>query len=192
MKPWIIGAAVAAACAGVVGAGHHHSGGAQPTASAAPVAAAADGTLDLDDAAFLAGAWRGEMNGDLVEEHWTAPAGGNITGMFRWIGADGGARVIEVLTISREQDGAVVLRLRHFDGALTPWKSEAEPVALSLAEASPNKAVFRADAAKGGSLAAVTYEVKDGGTLAIVVEFPAERKREPLRFSLKRAAPAAG
>lgn len=186
MKSWIIGAAVAAGIIGLSGAGHQPSGGA-----GAP-AAAAQRALALEDAAFLAGAWRGEMDGDLVEEHWTAPAGGNITGMFRWIGADGGARVIEVLTISREKDGAVVLRLRHFDGALTPWKSEAEPVALALAEASPNKAVFRADAAKGGSLAAVTYEVKDGDTLAIVIEFPAERKREPLRFSLTRAAPAAG
>lgn len=189
MRSWFISAAVAAACAGVVGAGHHRLGAAEPPAAGA--SATADEKLDLDAAAFLAGAWRGEVNGDLVEEHWSAPAGGNITGMFRWIGADGGVRVVELLTISREKSGDIVLRLRHFDGALMPWKSEAEPVALTLAEAGAGRAVFRADADGAASLEAVTYEVKNG-SLSITIEFPARRQRDPLRFTLERAAAAGG
>ena len=179
MKSWITGVAVAAGVMGLIGAGRQP--GAEPKPAAAP---AAESSLRLEDAAFLAGAWKGLMEGDLVEEHWTAPAGGNITGMFRWIGADGTTRLVELLTISKEKDG-VVLRLRHFDGALTPWKSEVVPVALTMVEAGPSKAVFRAGA-EGGSLKAVTYEARDG-TLSILVEFPGDR--EPLRFSLKRGEP---
>ena len=70
--------AVMVTCAAAVAASGLH----QPPASVpAPAAAAAPKSFTLADAAFLAGAWQGDMGGELVEEHWTVPSGSNITGM---------------------------------------------------------------------------------------------------------------
>ncbi len=139
----------------------------------------------IADAAFLAGAWKGVMGEERVEEHWSAPDGGNIIGMFRWMKADGTARVLEMLTIS-EEEGAVVLRLRHFDTKLTPWASEATPPTLRLAEASEGRAVFRGE---GQPISAVTYHGPTPDELRILVEFPGDRPA--LDFRLSRAAAGA-
>ncbi len=133
---------------------------------------------------FLAGAWKGEMNGELVEEHWTEPAGEAILGMFRWMGKDGKARLFELLSIKAEAEGPV-LRLRHFDGALTPWASEASGApALKLTECAEGRAVFT-NAAAGG-LKACEYVVR-GDQLTILVTFQ-ETGRPPLKFQMKRLA----
>lgn len=136
----------------------------------------------LDQVAFLAGAWAGPMGADHVEEHWTAPRGTSVLGMFRWVRADGAPIVFEILTITKEGDD-VLLRLRHLDAKLQPWPSEVTPVTLRLAEASDRRAVFRAieDEKK---LTAVTYECPTPDELRILVEF--QNGREPLRFRLDR------
>lgn len=143
----------------------------------------------LGDCAFLAGAWKGSIGEDRAEEHWSAPDGTSILGMFRWVNADGTPGVFEILTITQEE-GGVVLRLRHMDAKLQPWPSETVPMTLKLAEATSGKAVFRAVEAEK-KLAAVTYHCPTPDALHILVEFAGEKPREPLDFRLKRAAPGA-
>jgi hypothetical protein len=109
--------------------------------------------------------------------------------MFRWVNADGTPGVFEILTITEEPEG-VILRLRHFDGKLTPWAGETAPMTLRLAETSSGKAVFRAVESEK-KLTAVTYHCPAPDALNILVEFAGEKPREPQDFRLKRAAPAA-
>lgn len=142
--------------------------------------AATPAAATVESLAFLAGAWVGEMGGGHVEEHWTGPKGGTIQGMFRWINADGSVALLELLAISSEA-GGVVMRLRHFDGELTPWASEKTPTKVALAECSAGKAVFKGE--PGAALARIVYE-RAGEELKITVSF--SDGREPLGFSLKR------
>lgn len=150
----------------------------QPDASPRP--ARPPDAPTLDTLVFLAGAWAGELDGGHVEEHWTAPQGGNITGMFRWVNADGSVALLELLTIAKEDRG-LVLRLRHFDDKLTPWKSETAPTTATLAECSATRATFRGE--PGKALGGVTYE-RAGDGLRITVSFA--DGREPLQFALRR------
>lgn len=131
---------------------------------------------------FLAGAWKGTIQEDLVEEHWSEPAGDALIGMFRWVGKDGKTRLYELLTIRIEAEGPT-LRLRHFDGSFTPWASEAAGVpALRLSESTANRAVFTNVATTG--LKSCDYAVQ-GDELTIIVSFH-DANRPPLRFQLKR------
>lgn len=131
---------------------------------------------------FLAGVWKGEMNGDLVEEHWSEPAGESLVGMFRWVGKDSKVRLYELLTIKSEADGPT-LRLRHFDGAFTPWASERDGVpSLRMSECAGTRVVFTNVANAG--LKSCEYEVK-GDLLSIVVSFH-DPNRQPLKFAMKR------
>ncbi len=171
-------------------------------ASAIPAARARPQTPSLGDCAFLAGAWKGAIGEgapnpgqpglgtqDRAEEHWSAPDGTSILGMFRWVNADGTPGVFEILAITQEE-GGVFLRLRHMDARLQPWPTETVPMTLALAEASPGKAVFRAVESEK-KLAAVTYHCPTPDELRILVEFAGEKPREPLDFRMKRAAAAA-
>lgn len=179
----VFGFGLLAACGLAAWAGVQPSGAAP---SATPAAAALGHALA--DCAFLAGAWKGSIGEDRAEEHWSAPDGASILGMFRWINADGTPSMFEVLTIT-EEEGSVLLRLRHFDAKLQPWASETVPTTLKLAEASAGKVVFRAVESEK-KLAAVTYHCPTPDELRILVQFPGEG-REPLNFTMKRVAAGA-
>jgi hypothetical protein len=161
---------------------------AQPAATpkaAAPAQPEAPAQRPIAALAFLQGAWRGDMGGHPVEEVWAEPLGGHILGMFRWMDPHHNPGMLELLIIAEEGD-SVMLRLRHFDGRLRPWESEAAaPMTLKLAETSPNKAVFRAVETEK-NIAAVTYDGTTPGRLKIIVEFPGEEPQDPLKFDLTR------
>lgn len=76
----------------------------------------------VEKLAWMAGGWEGELFGSRVEEHWMRPRGGNMTGMFRMQTRSGPLQ--ELLTIA-EEDGAAVLRLRHFTPQLAPLDDDA-------------------------------------------------------------------
>lgn len=108
-------------------------------------------TLTVSDLAWLAGQWQGELNGALIEEHWSTPAGGVIMGMFRWVkpaeeGAREGANRIalyELFVLEPDDEGQPVLRLRHFSPGLVAWEEKDAPMELRLVEAGPNRALFQ-------------------------------------------------
>lgn len=130
---------------------------------------------------FLAGSWRGEMNGSFVEENWSRPEGNNIIGTFRWLKKDGTPAMFEMLTITREAD-VTRLRLRHYSPTLAAKEERDQPMTLRLAEVSGKRAVFEAER-DAGDLARIVYEVK-GEELAISVQFVKE-ERGSLEFKLK-------
>jgi len=134
------------------------------------VAAAADEPVvaAADDLSWLAGDWRGTIgDGDLSQEIWSAPAGGELMGMWRWV-SKGQVRLYEFFTISL--DGEPVLRLRHFSRELEPWESErAAPLTLRLVARGEKEATF--EGTENGKTVRLTYRrVADDELHAILEE----------------------
>lgn len=85
----------------------------------------------VDELAWLAGTWRAPLRGGIVEESWTAPAGGTMLGTGRV--TDGGAtRSWEFQRI--EQRGALVVLVAQPQGG--------PATEFVLTEAAPGRAVF--------------------------------------------------
>jgi len=85
----------------------------------------------LDAVAFLAGTWTGEDGGVVMEEHWTAPAGGLMLGLHRDV-APGKPAFFEFLRIEATPKGIVYLA--------SPRGAPATP--FPLVESGGNRAVF--------------------------------------------------
>ena len=85
----------------------------------------------VQDMAWLAGHWTGEALGGTVDEIWSPPRGGAMMGMFRLV-KDGGTVFYELMTIL-EEEGTLVLRLKHFGGGdLSAWEEKEETVDFPL------------------------------------------------------------
>ncbi|MBX3365137.1 MAG: hypothetical protein KF866_10255 [Phycisphaeraceae bacterium] len=169
--------AIAAACTLFASAQPPHDAPAEATAQAEP---------SLADVAFIAGAWRSEVRGQVYEEYWTAPSGSSMLGMFRWLGDDGRIRLLELLSITHEPDG-VMLRLRHFRPGLIAWADEDQPSPLALVEHGAGLARFRAtDPTRS------PHEIvfsRQGLGLTITVVF--NDGRNPIVFNLASTTPHA-
>ena len=93
----------------------------------------------LDGAAWLVGRWQSQQGDRMMsEEHWSAPAGGAMMGMFRMV-SGGKPAVYETMLLEEESDG-VWLRLRHFQPQLVA--REQESVRLKLTSVGDEKLVF--------------------------------------------------
>jgi hypothetical protein len=86
------------------------------------------------DMAWLAGHWTGEALGGVSEEIWSAPRGGAMMGMYRLV-KDGKPVFYELLTVV-EENGSLMLRLKHFNADLTGWEEKAKTVDFPLVEVS--------------------------------------------------------
>lgn len=96
----------------------------------------------LDDLARLAGSWYGHVGEDLIDEHWSAPAGGVMIGIFRWL-KQGRLYMYEFLAIDPEASGGLVLRLKHFHDGLVAWEGKSLVRAFPLVELGSRQATFR-------------------------------------------------
>lgn len=163
-----------------------------PAAPAAPASPAPPEApkFTIADAAFLAGTWRGEIDGSFVEESWSAPQGNNIVGTFRWLRPDGKPAMFEMLAIT-EEPGGVRLRLRHYSAKLQAKEDADKPLTLRLsqviADSASSRAVFTAEK-DADDLKEVVY-FRTGDTFSIDVVFAPESdgtERPPLKFKLNR------
>ena len=83
--------------------------------------------------AFLAGRWVYIDAEGSTEEHWSAPRGGAMMGMFRWDRPDHSLAMFEILTITAEgQD--IILRLRHYSPKLVAKEDRDKAMTLKLIE----------------------------------------------------------
>ena len=187
-----LGACVLVAGGLMIGAGEP-----SPSAPAVPEASAAPNGIPakVAEAEFLAGRWQGAMgkNKDsFVEETWSAPHGRNVIGMFRWNKPDGTSTVQELLTIT-EENGTLILRLRHQSAAGVAWEEKDKPQVYALAEKTPT--LLRFDAMRdAGDVSRCRYELKDG-KLFVGVEFvppsaealaAGKKQRPALNFEMTR------
>ena len=115
----------------------------------APVAAQTANTIPapapspratLADVAWLVGSWEGSGLGGATEETWSVPAGGAMMGMFRLL-VDGKVSFYEFMNLV-EENGSLVLKLKHFNADLTGWEEKDGFVSFRLAKRAPNEAWF--------------------------------------------------
>ena len=84
----------------------------------------------IADMAWLAGRWVGEALGGVSEEIWSEPRAGAMMGMYRLV-RDGKPIFYELLTIV-EENGSLMLRLKHFNADLTGWEEKLKTIDFPL------------------------------------------------------------
>lgn len=122
--------------------------------------------VSVSDLSWLAGAWHGQVGGDLIEEHWSGPAAGTLMGMFRWM-HDGRVRFYELLTIEPDGDH-LAMRIKHFDPGLIGWEEKDQVVTLALVGLSHQEAIFYRDGE--GQPLWLFYRREDASTLVAFFE----------------------
>lgn len=94
----------------------------------------------IEQAAWIAGHWKGDGFGGQSEEMWSEPAAGAMMGMYRIVRADT-VWFYEFLTIV-EENQSLVLRLKHFHSDLTGWESKDKTIDFPLVKIEENTMWF--------------------------------------------------
>jgi len=140
----------------------------------------------IEDVAFLAGRWIGDGLGGCAEEYMALPAGGQMMGMFRQLGAEGALRFYEFYTIS-EVNGSLLFRIKHFNPDLGGWEDKDKSTDFALVAIAGETAYFNGltFAREGDALrAAVRIDGgadKGEGATDAVFQYRAAREGEACR-----------
>lgn len=128
----------------------------------------------VEQLAWLTGVWRGEGLGGEVEEVWATPSAGVMIGGFQ-LNREGAPAFYEFLTIA-EDEGSLVLRLKHFDPPLSSWEEKEDFVAFPLVAIEERAAFFRG----------LTYRLEDDRLHIFLAMRQGDESRE-VPFVLTRA-----
>jgi Domain of unknown function (DUF6265) len=122
---------------------------------------------DLQDLGFITGHWRGEAAGKQIEETWSAPEQGSMTGMYREM-QNGKTTFYEFITIEDGPAGPVLL-IGHFEPGLHGWEDKNKPAAFHLKTFLPEgEAVFESNDPANPLLLAYSRTGKN--TMDVVLE----------------------
>lgn len=113
------------------------SAGEEPVDGKTPVAKEQH---SVDDLAWIAGNWEGEIFGGPIQEMWTLPRGGSMAGVSR-MGASAKRATYEALLIETI-DGVPTMFLRHFSSQLTGREGK-DAMKYPLATLAKQTAVFK-------------------------------------------------
>ncbi len=141
---------------------------------------------DLAQMDWLIGRWEGEgIGGAPAMESWLPPTGGIMVGTFVQQSADGAISFTEHLYLM-EEDGSLVLRLKHFNADLTGWEKKDDMLSFRLVAIEPCAAFFH------GLTLRCADPAEPGEGLVAAVRMQSD-KPEPqeLIFRFERAAPLA-
>ncbi len=94
----------------------------------------------LESMSWLAGHWKGEAFGGVVEEFWSPPSGNSMMFVFKMV-KNGAVGFYEVGHI-RQIDNTLILQLKHFHGDLKGWEEKDETVDFKLVKIEENKVYF--------------------------------------------------
>lgn len=94
----------------------------------------------IEDVAWIEGYWRGEAFGGIAEEIWSEPLGGSMMGSFKLVSGEK-VGFYEIMAIM-EENGSLVLKLKHFNADLTGWEEKNETVDFALVKITENEAFF--------------------------------------------------
>lgn len=87
-------------------------------------------TASILDVSWLAGRWLGQGLGATTEEVWLPPTGGTMVGVLRLVRGDS-VDFYELVTLV-EEEGSLVLRLKHFGPDLVGWEAKGESASFPL------------------------------------------------------------
>jgi hypothetical protein len=102
--------------------------------------AAGSPKADLSAVAWIAGHWRGEALGGVVEEIWTPALGGSMMAAFK-LAVNDEVKFYELETIM-EQGDTLILKLKHFSSKLHGWEEKEETVDFKLVKVTEDKVYF--------------------------------------------------
>lgn len=119
-------------------------------------------------AAWLVGQWSGTgIAGAEAHEDWLPPSGDTMVGSFVQETAEGGIMFTEHMYLM-EQDGSLVVKLKHFNPDLTGWEEKDGMVTFRLLSAEPCALHFNA----------LTYRCDGDGGMVVAVRMKSD-KPEP-------------
>lgn len=130
----------------------------------APVAAQA---VTLQDLAFITGNWRGEAGGKQIEEIWSAPESGSMTGMYREM-QGGKTTFYEFLTIEATENEPALL-IDHYEPGLRGWEDKSKPAGFHIKDFLPaGEVVFESNDPRNPLL--ITYSRTGKNTMDVLIE----------------------
>ena len=94
----------------------------------------------LADVKWLIGQWKGTGLGGVSEEIWAEPAGGVMMGMYRLV-LSGKPSFYEFIHLA-EENGSLVMKLKHFNPDLTGWEEKDRFVTFRLVKLGENEVYF--------------------------------------------------
>lgn len=134
----------------------------------------------ISEAAWLTGQWSGEgIAGAEAHESWLAPSHTTMVGTFVQETPEGGIMFTEHMYLM-EQDGSLVVKLKHFNPDLTGWEEKNGMVTFPLLSAEPCALYFHA----------LTYRCDGTGGMVVAVRINSD-KPEPqeLLFRFRKHGP---
>lgn len=129
---------------------------------------------DLTAVAWIAGHWRGEALGGVVEEIWSSPLGGSMMASFKLV-VDDQVKFYEIETIMQHGE-TLILKLKHFSSSLHGWEEKEETVDFKLVKVTDNKVFFDG----------MTFEKVSDGEMNVYVVIGDEGKKQEAKFSYKK------
>ncbi len=136
--------------------------------------AAGSPKADLGDVAWIAGQWRGEALGGVVEENWSRPFGSSMMAAFK-LTVNGQVRFYELETIV-EVDDTLLLRLKHFAADLHGWEARDETVDFRLVKVTEDRVYFDG----------MTFEKVSDDEMNVYVVIGDEGEEKETRFNYRR------
>ena len=130
----------------------------------------------IQEVAWFAGHWQGEALGGLSDEYWSQAMAGAMFGMFRLVKAD---KVVfyELFRVA-EENGSLMIRLKHFHPDMKGWEEKDATVTFPLVKLNEGKAWFDG----------MTFRKNgpDAMTVYVLIGKKGEEPRE-VKFSYHRA-----
>ncbi len=137
----------------------------------------------LEQMDWLVGQWTGTgIGGAPAHESWLPPVGTTMVGTFVQEDGESGIRFTEHLYLM-EEEGTLVLRLKHFDADLTGWEEKDEMLTFRLVAIEECAAYFHAltlrcaegEDGEAGLLAAVRMKSSGEEVQELVFRFTRSR-----------------
>lgn len=143
----------------------------------------------IADMAWLAGHWTGDGLGGTSEEIWSAPHNGVMMGMYRHIRNDLPV-FYELLTLLEEQ-GSLIIRLKHFTPKLTGWEEKDKTVDFPFVAKKDGVLHFDGMAFKPEGKDAVTVHLaihnrQDGSVREAVFNYRRVASLQPITSGVKK------
>jgi len=132
-------------------------------------------TAKLSDIKWLIGYWQGNGLGGFCEELWMPEKDGSMQGVFRFTEKDT-LQFSEYMHIV-EENGSLVVKLKHFNRDLSPWEEKEEWTSFKLVKIEGQTAYFHG----------LTYSRK-GDKLMIYLRLKSADKTSIEEFSLNRTS----
>lgn len=129
----------------------------------------------MEKLSWLQGTWHGEAFGGHTEEIWSAPNAGSM--MFSFKLTQNNTPVFYEFGFILEQEGTLVLKLKHFNPDLTGWEEKNKFVEFKLVEQSENIVWFEG----------FTIEKINNDEINMYVRIDDENKVEEVKFNYHRA-----